>query len=364
MWRTEERLSTICSPWSHSPRFPSSQPESTQYWGVSALWLAWGWRKISCLQPHHGFVLPAGAREAATVDSRCRQASHIMCGSTPPCSTISQLCPGRCTARINRGGSGLSSLSRRSSQRTALYQCNGTGFEGARLPSRSNGRWTPWQGWPSSWREQQNLCFWGFDGGTQKCKKGFWTSGSLWQCFPTVLQSSRLQVPCHNWCKEECEETHARIAGGIEVVWLAPNPAHTGYQVCVKRKDDVLEFYIECDRVARSFTILKKLPFFKESSAQKLKFIAPGSCALTKINPLAYLSFKLSICKNLLESCWSLPYSQDLLNDSKHKKFSSLAPCKVLLKPRPKPSGWGNFDRTAPVSTCHTSRVDCFLKHE
>ena len=160
-----------------------------------------------------GFVLPAGAREAATVDSRCRQASHIMCGSTPPRSTISQLCPGRCTARVDRGGSGLSSLSRRSSQRTALYQCNGTGLEGARLPSRSNGRWTPWQGWPSSWRERQNLCFWGFDGGTQKCKKGFWTSGSLWQCLPTVLQSSRLQVPCHNWCKEECEETHARIAG-------------------------------------------------------------------------------------------------------------------------------------------------------
>ena len=102
--------------------------------------------------------------------------------------------------------------------------------------------------------------------------------------------------------KKNVKKRMRELRGGIEVVWLAPNPAHTGYQVCVKHEDDVLEFYIECDRVARSFTILKKLPFFKESSAQKLKFIAPGSCALTKINPLAYLSFKLSICA----ICWSL----------------------------------------------------------
>ena len=100
--------------------------------------------------------------------------------------------------------------------------------------------------------------------------------------------------------KKNVKKRMRELRGGIEVVWLAPNPAHTGYQVCVKHEDDVLEFYIECDRVARSFTILKKLPFF--SSAQKLKFIAPGSCALTKINPLAYLSFKLSICT----ICWSL----------------------------------------------------------
>ena len=139
--------------------------------------------------------------------------------------------------------------------------------------------------------------------------------------------------------KKNVKKRMRELRGGIEVVWLAPNPAHTGYQVCVKHEDDVLEFYIECDRVARSFTILKKLPFFKENSAQKLKFIAPGSCALTKINPLAYLSFLIVYLHNLLESCWSLPYSQDLLNDSKHKKFSSLAPCKVLLKSRPKPSG-------------------------
>ena len=100
--------------------------------------------------------------------------------------------------------------------------------------------------------------------------------------------------------KKNVKKRMRELRGGIEVVWLAPNPAHTGYQVCVKHEDDVLEFYIECDRVARSFTILKKLPFF--SSAQKLKFIAPGSCALTKINPLAYLSFKLSI----FTICWSL----------------------------------------------------------
>ena len=90
---------------------------------------------------------------------------------------------------------------------------------------------------------------------------------------------------------ENVKKRMLELRGGIEVVWLAPNPAHTGYQVYVRHEDYVLDFYIPCDRVARSFTILKKQPFFEKSSAQKLKFIAPGSCALTKINPLAYLSF-------------------------------------------------------------------------
>ena len=90
---------------------------------------------------------------------------------------------------------------------------------------------------------------------------------------------------------ENVKKRMLELRGGIEVVWLAPDPAHTGYQVYVKHEDYVLNFYIPCDRVARSFTILKKRPFYQESSAQKLKFIAPGSCALTKINPLAYLSF-------------------------------------------------------------------------
>ena len=89
---------------------------------------------------------------------------------------------------------------------------------------------------------------------------------------------------------ENVKKRMLELRGGIEVVWLAPDPAHTGYQVYVKHEDYVLNFYIPCDRVARSFTILKKLPFYQESSAQKLKFIAPGSCALTKINPLACLS--------------------------------------------------------------------------
>ena len=200
------------SPKVHSIEFEEFQP--------------YDWHTVDAKYRVSGFVLPAGATEAATVDSRCRQASHIMCRSTPPRSTISQLCAGRCTARVDRRRSGLSSLSKRSSQRTALYQCNGTGLEGARLPSRSNGRWTQWQGWPSSWRERQNLCCWGFDG-TQKCKKLFWTSGSLWQCFQTVLQSSKLQVPCHNWCAEECrecEETHARIAGWYRSGLACPKP--------------------------------------------------------------------------------------------------------------------------------------------
>ena len=90
---------------------------------------------------------------------------------------------------------------------------------------------------------------------------------------------------------ENVKKRMLELRGGIEVVWLAPDPAHTGYRVYVKHEDYVLNFYIPCDRVARSFTILKKRPFYQESSAQKLKFIAPGSCALTKINPLAYLSF-------------------------------------------------------------------------
>ena len=90
---------------------------------------------------------------------------------------------------------------------------------------------------------------------------------------------------------ENVKKRMRELRGGIEVVWLAPDPAHTGYQVYVKHEDYVLDFYIPCDRVARSFTILKKRPFHQESSAQKLKFIAPGSCALTTINPLAYPSF-------------------------------------------------------------------------
>ena len=65
--------------------------------------------------------------------------------------------------------------------------------------------------------------------------------------------------------------------GGIEIVGLAPNAAHTGYCVYIKRQgQEVLDFYIPCDGVARSFSWKDEEPFFEISSAQKFKSIQPG----------------------------------------------------------------------------------------
>ena len=77
--------------------------------------------------------------------------------------------------------------------------------------------------------------------------------------------------------RERVEQTQ----GGIEIVGLAANVAHTGYNVYVKRQidnniDTVVDFYIPCDGVARSFAFKDKEPFFEISSVQKLKSINPG----------------------------------------------------------------------------------------
>ncbi|CAE7300082.1 unnamed protein product [Symbiodinium sp. CCMP2592] len=70
--------------------------------------------------------------------------------------------------------------------------------------------------------------------------------------------------------------------GGIEIVGLAANGAHTGYNVYIKRQvdnniDTVVDFYIPCDGVARSFAFKDEEPVFEISSAQKLKSINPGT---------------------------------------------------------------------------------------
>eukprot|EP00438_Fugacium_kawagutii_P003152 Skav218932 [mRNA] locus=scaffold678:83969:85975:+ [translate_table: standard] len=58
--------------------------------------------------------------------------------------------------------------------------------------------------------------------------------------------------------------------GGIEIVGLAANSAHTGYRVHIKRRGgEVLDFYIPCDGVARSFSFVDE----KVSPAQKFKNI-------------------------------------------------------------------------------------------
>ena len=74
--------------------------------------------------------------------------------------------------------------------------------------------------------------------------------------------------------------------GGIEIVGLAANEAHTGYNVYIKRQidnniDTVVDFYIPCDGVARSFAFKHEEPCFEISSAQKLKSINPGHIIVT-----------------------------------------------------------------------------------
>ena len=74
--------------------------------------------------------------------------------------------------------------------------------------------------------------------------------------------------------------------GGIEIVGLAANEAHTGYNVYIKRQignniDTVVDFHIPCDGVARSFAFKHEEPCFEISSAQKLKSINPGRIIVT-----------------------------------------------------------------------------------
>ena len=83
------------------------------------------------------------------------------------------------------------------------------------------------------------------------------------------------------------QDTWGGLAG-IEIVGLAANSAHTGYHVYVKQQEqqgkEVLDFYIPCDGVARSFSFKDEEPFFEISSAQKFKSIQPGWISLEHSN--------------------------------------------------------------------------------
>ena len=77
--------------------------------------------------------------------------------------------------------------------------------------------------------------------------------------------------------------------GGIEIVGFAANAAHTGYCVYIKRQgQEVLDLYIPCDGVARSFSWKDEEPFFEISSAQKLKSIKPGRIFFKPTNGLCF----------------------------------------------------------------------------
>ena len=77
--------------------------------------------------------------------------------------------------------------------------------------------------------------------------------------------------------------------GGIEIVGFAANAAHTGYCVYIKRQgQEVLDFYIPCDGVARSFSWKDEEPFFEISSAQKFKSIKPGRIFFKPTNGLCF----------------------------------------------------------------------------
>ena len=64
--------------------------------------------------------------------------------------------------------------------------------------------------------------------------------------------------------------------GGIEIVGLAANAAHTGYRVYKRQGEKVLNFSIPCDGVARSVSFMDEEPFYKVSPAQKFKNIRAG----------------------------------------------------------------------------------------
>ena len=101
---------------------------------------------------------------------------------------------------------------------------------------------------------------------------------------PAVIEEHRNrfdQVPNYKDAKHKClliigrQDSQLRklvrgTRGGIEIVGLAANSAHTGYSVYIKRRGgEVLDFYIPCDRVARGFSFMDE----KVSPAQKFKNI-------------------------------------------------------------------------------------------
>ncbi|CAK9086531.1 unnamed protein product [Durusdinium trenchii] len=91
--------------------------------------------------------------------------------------------------------------------------------------------------------------------------------------------------------------------GGIEIVGLAANSAHTGYHVYVKQQEqqgkEVLDFCIPCDGVARSFSFKDEEPFFEISSAQKFKSIQPGWISLEHSNIFKLTGLCFERCQNV-----------------------------------------------------------------
>ena len=162
--------------------------------------------------------------------------------------------------------------------------------------------------------------------------------------------------------KLESVRKHVReVQGGIEVVGLTPNEGHVAYRVCVKEGEGVVEFIIKCDRVAKKLISLNKDPCFEP--AQRLQSISPGWVALKQMSSMTYmyLRFMMRTAVGLLQSRL-LSFWRVVSQDLSRIKLSSLAPCKVLLKPRPKPFGSGNFARTSPVSKPRfKSRLFCSM---
>ena len=103
-------------------------------------------------------------------------------------------------------------------------------------------------------------------------------------CSPAVIEEHRNRfdrLPNYKDAKHKClliigrQDSRLRdrvqmTLGGIEIVGLAANSAHTGYRVYIQRRGgEALDIYIPCDRVARSFSFMDE----KVSPAQKFKNI-------------------------------------------------------------------------------------------
>ena len=116
---------------------------------------------------------------------------------------------------------------------------------------------------------------------------------------------------------ENVKKRMRELRGGIEVRLACPRPCtYRLSSLCQARRLCFGLLHPKCDRVARSFTILKKRPFHQESSAQKLKFIVARLVCFDDDKPTSVPIFlNCLLMHNLLESCWSLPYSQDLLTE-------------------------------------------------
>ena len=91
--------------------------------------------------------------------------------------------------------------------------------------------------------------------------------------------------------------------GGIEIVGLAANSAHTGYHVYVKQQEqqgkEVLDFYIPCDGVARSLSFKEEESFFEISSAQKFQSIQPGWISFVHSNMFKRTALCFEKCQNV-----------------------------------------------------------------